>query len=486
MARPPLYLAIDQGTHATRAAVLSRSGETLASALRPVALATPLPGRAEQDPEALLQSVVEVLDTLAQALGPERAARVRSAGLATQRATLVCWDHRTGVPLTPALSWQDTRAAELLSGLQADTAEIQARTGLRLSPHYGASKLRWCLEHVPEVRLAGAAGRLTCGPLASFLLARLLAHRPRLVDPGNASRTLLWNPATRDWDPWLLTRFGVPRAILPASVPSRHPDGTLDFGGRQLPVALVMGDQPAALLANGAAAGSAFVNLGTGAFILCPAPKRAIDAAAPPTLLQTTLMADRKHATLALEGTVNGAGSALAAFAAASGIPDLAERLPAWLASHTEPPLYLNGIGGVGSPLWQPHFASRFTADAPPEAQAVAVVESIVFLVAWNLELMRATPGVTVSSLVASGGLSTLDGLCQRLADLVGLPVLHHPNHEATTRGLAYLLADAPADWRVGEPARFEPHPDTALERRYAAWRAAMLAQVGVGEAPTQ
>src|SRR4030095_11609205 len=138
-----------------------------------------------------------------------RARDIVAAGLACQRSTVVCWDRADGRALSPALSWQDRREAGFLEQLSDRAGWIRERTGLVLSPHYGANKLRWCLETLPEVRAAAASDRLAAGPLASFLASRLLPEQPVCVDPSNAARTLLFDPATQDWVPELLDAFRV-------------------------------------------------------------------------------------------------------------------------------------------------------------------------------------------------------------------------------------------------------------------------------------
>ncbi len=219
MARPAeaYFLALDQGGHSSRALVFSATGEVITQAQKAVATHAPHPNWVEQDAQALVDSLRSVIADVHATLG-RNAKHVRSAGLATQRSNCVCWDRRDGQALSPALSWQDRRAQRWLENLPLDDVWLRARTGLQRSPHYGASKLRWCLDHLPAVREAVAARRLACGPLASFLAANLLRERPLLIDPANAARTLLWNLSERDWDAELLQLFGIERDFLPRTV----------------------------------------------------------------------------------------------------------------------------------------------------------------------------------------------------------------------------------------------------------------------------
>src|SRR5262249_24664604 len=248
------------------------------------------------------------------------------------------------------------------------------------SPHYGASKLRWCLDNLPHARKS-----LAFGPLASFLLFKLLAERPLVADPANASRTLLFDADRRDWSPELLALFGIPAGALPRCVPSRHDYGTLAFGTRRVPLVVCTGDQSAALFGGGAPRpDTAYVNVGTGAFVQAIAG--AVRAAAP-RLLASVVWQEGERATYVMEGSVNGAGSALEQAARSLRLQPAAG---AWLDSRCEPPLFLNGVSGLASPWWVPNFASRFVGDGTPAERIVAVLESIAFLIAVNLGEMRA------------------------------------------------------------------------------------------------
>src|SRR5688572_23798178 len=191
-----VHVAIDQGGHATRASAWSADGTLEGAALVTIATQRNALGHVEHDPDELVGSVETALGELARIVEPQRWA---AAGLAVQRSSLVCWNAADGRALSPVISWQDTRGAAWLRGLSRRAGDVQRLTGLVLSPHYGASKLRWCLDHLPEVRAAAAQSRLAAGPLAAFLLHRLLEERPFLADASTAARTLLWSPFERAW-----------------------------------------------------------------------------------------------------------------------------------------------------------------------------------------------------------------------------------------------------------------------------------------------
>lgn len=454
-------LALDLGGQSARAVVFDDAGAVVAEAGAPIETGHPGEARVEHDPGQVVGALRAAIDGVAGAGGD-----VVAAGLATQRSSIVCWNRTDGTPLSPVISWQDRRGADQVKALASHAAGVRAATGLVLSPHYGASKLRWCLDNLPGVARAHADGTLAFGPIASFALFRLLDERPLLVDAANASRTQLWDFRSRDWSPQLLELFGVPRPALPDCVPNAHGYGHLRLGARRVPLTVCTGDQSAALFARGAPDDrAAWVNIGTGAFVQRPAGDGPAEIRG---LLSSVVWQDADATTYVAEGTVNGAAAALNIVCEQVGV-DAVD--PAWLAADGDFPLYLNGVGGLGSPWWQADFESRFVGDGEPPQLVAAVVESIVFMLAVNIELMGA------DSVIVSGGLSQLDGLCARLADVTGLVVERPVVHEATARGLAWLVAGRPADWPdPGEPSRFEPSANPALSGRYRRWREAMPA----------
>lgn len=463
-------LALDQGGHASRALVFDGTGSVVARA--ETAVATRRDGdRVEQNPEELASSLLDVARRATADAGP-----CHACGLATQRSSIVCWDRNTGQPLSPVLSWQDRRATDRLRPLEPRAEQVGQITGLRLSPHYGASKLAWCLAEIPAVHRARREGSLAAGPLASFLLARLLRERPCLADPANAARTLLYDRRAYDWSPEMLAMFGLPPAILPAAVPSRYRFGHLRLDGPDLPLTVCTGDQSAALFAAGMPGpGTVFINAGTGAFL-----QQAVTAPASPSRLLAGLAWHGTATTVhTIEATVNGAGAALSRAAREEDVSEdaLFDGLPEALAANREPPLFLNGVGGLGSPYWQPRFTSRYVGRGDAPARFTAVVESIVFLVAVNLEEM-ATQRATPRRIVLTGGLAKLDGFARRLAAVSGLTVERPGYTEATARGLGWLVAGRPGNWQEPAWQRDEPAEDDALRRRYRRWRRAMEAAV--------
>ncbi len=470
-AAPGLVLALDQGGHGSRAVLFDSSGCELAAAHVPVATTRDGEDIVEQGADELVRSLqVAARDACESEVARHQA--VVAAGLATQRSTVVCWERSTGRALTAAISWQDRRNAAWLERLRPHAAAIRDMTGLVLSAHYGASKLRWCLDHVPAVQRAARAHDLAAGPLSSFLLARLLDERPVVADPANASRTLLFDPAALDWSPELLDAFDVDAGQLPRCVPTRHPFGHMTVAARRIPLTACSGDQSAAAFAFGSPRRSvALVNVGTGAFV-----QRAADARMPlpDGLLRSVLRSDESGAaTYSHEGTVNGAGSAIDWLRDRVAV-DVERALSSLeVAAGAQVPLFMNGVGGLGAPFWDPDFPAEFVGSGDDLRQLVAVVESIAFLLAMNLERMQ--QAAPLDRIFISGGLSRVDYLCRALADVSGLPVDRYAVREATARGIAFLAAGEPRTWSAPSIEQtFAPSSNVRLAERFVAWRREM------------
>ncbi len=456
-----LVLALDQGGQSSRAVVFDAAGRSIARAHHEVSEARSGDDRVEQDPEEIVRSLRRATKDALKFL-KKRSVDLVAAGLATQRSSVVAWDKTTGGALTPVISWQDRRAQSRIDDVAESAALFRERTGLRLSPHYGASKLAWMIAEVPAVGAALRDGRLALGPLSSFLAFRLLDERPFVADPANASRTLLWNVETRAFDPALCDLFGVPMSVLPKCVTTRAAHGSLDIGARKIPMNVISGDQSAALFASGEPrSDDVYVNFGTGAFVQRTFTGAAVEM---PRLLQSVVFADEKAVKYAIEGTVNGGGSALRFAIEALDMHDIEPDLEGWLVRETDPPLFVNGVSGLGAPYWKPSVESRFVGEGSRESKVVAVLESVVFLVQAILREMQsvfAPPRIVH----VSGALAQLDGLCQRRADLAQVPDERADDPEATARGLAWLVHSAP-NFSVRETQRFEPKANAALRDR--------------------
>ncbi|MCZ6560500.1 MAG: FGGY family carbohydrate kinase [Gammaproteobacteria bacterium] len=476
-------LALDQGGHATRALVFDESGDTVAECVVEIGICHPSPGWVEHDAVKLIESVGECLEQIAAQLGT-RTTKVGSAALCTQRSSIVCWSKKTGDPLSAIISWQDTRAAENLRGLSLSDSEVTEITGLPRSPHYGASKLRWCLDHLADVQSARQQNDLAFGPLASFILFNLSQGKTFAVDPANASRTLLWDIHTGNWSSRLLNAFEIDQQLLPAIKPNRHDWCDLQLGDTTVPLTVVTGDQSAVPFAfSDQPVDRLFLNLGTGAFLQRPIR----EYQSCEGLLSSVLLRDNDNSMFALEGTINGAGAALSWFADTQQIDEdeLFGLLPDWLASIEDPPLFINAIGGLAAPFWVSDAESMFIGDGGTGEQAVAVTESIAFLIKANLQSMEnCMPDV--KKIIASGGLAELDGLLQRVADLSGVSVLRSTNLQATAYGGARLAN--PALPTLTMETQFAPNANNAIaiNKRYQEWRKHLEKAIDKKKAGTQ
>jgi glycerol kinase len=459
-------LALDQGSHASRACIFDAHGTLLASASVPVATRHGPPLHVEQDATELVDSVrAAAMQALQQARRQVPGLEPLAAGLAVQRSTIVCCQRSDGAALTPALSWQDRRNATWLEGLSARASRVRAITGLPLSPHYGAAKFRWCLDHVPAVARAATAGERAW------------------VDVANAARTQLFDSARLDWSAELLADFGIERRWLPDCAPTQGDWGTLRLGSFAVPLRAVTGDQSAVPYAAGDAdVDTVYVNLGTGAFIQRPLAARPAD---PEPLLGSVLWGAADRAVYSLEGTVNGAGSAVSWFCER----EHCDEAPLWSAleslDNAAPlPLFLNGVGGLGSPWWRTSMESRFIEAAPGAGAAAAeptlarfaaLIESVAFMIGANAKLLAQRAGPPRRVLLA-GGMSRSAWLCRRLATLLDLPV-QTIDAEASARGVARLAdPDFSAHWPLAPGSRYLPGRDDALLDRYARYAAAVAA----------
>jgi len=286
-----------------------------------------------------------------------------------------------------------------------------------------------------------------------------------LVDHANASRTLLWNLQQRDWDSKLLGYFDISPRVLPQCKPICYDYGTIRDS--TIPVRAANGDQTAALYASGMpSVNTVTVNIGTGAFVLLPIDN---PSTRPDGLLAGISYSNAQSGSYYIEGTVNAAGAALEWAARSFGLGDFEQRLSGWLEAIEVPTLFINTLGGLGSPWWQDGPAARFLdAEVSGPEALVAVIESCIFLLQVNIVLLQ-TVNPAIDTIQISGGLSRFDGLCQRLANLADINVYRPLQTEASARGIAWQAAGSAADWpAAGEGTTFTPMADRGLHDRYS------------------
>ncbi len=360
-----------------------------------------------------------------------------AAGIACQRSTVMIWNKQSGQPLHAALSWADRRAHAWMQTVSVDPHWVRSITGLRWSPYYGIGKLRWLLQHVPEAEILKQQQCLGLGPLVSFAVQQLTGQYS--VDESIAARTLLWNVVQRGWEAPLCALAQIPMELLPPVKSTLADYGYLH--ARNIPLKLVIADQSAALHALDVPDDAVFINIGTGAFMFCRAPLATWNDAA---LLNSLISSDANQQSFAIEATVNGAGAALQWAAQHLGLSDAELKT---CTSNFEkikaPPVFINTVSGLGSPWWQAGDETRWldAETISTDAKIAGVIESIIFLIAHNIE--RMAHHLRLREIYLSGGVSNIAGFAQCLANLTDMPVKLAQQSETTVYGAARLLANS-------------------------------------------
>jgi len=484
----PVILALDQGTTSSRAIVFDHAGRVVASAQREFRQIFPRAGWVEHDPEEIWSSQERVaVEALAKAdLKPSDVAAI---GITNQRETTIVWDRKTGKPIHNASVWQDRRTAdfcdELKRGGHADT--IQQKTGLVIDAYFSGSKLRWILDNVAGSRDRANRGELAFGTVDTWLLYKLTGGAVHATDVSNASRTMLFNIHTGQWDDELLTLLQVPREVLPDVRPSSQKLGSTEAKllGAPVVIAGVAGDQQAALFGQTCfTRGLAKNTYGTGCFMLMNVGKEAV--LSKHKLLTTVAWDIGAGTEYALEGSVFIGGAVVQWLRDGLGIIKTSadvERLAATV-SDTGGVYLVPAFAGLGAPHWDQYARGTITGITRGTTAAHfarAALESIAFQVADVLHLMQKDSGVQIKELRVDGGAASNDLLMQFQADLLGVPVVRPKVTETTALGAAYLaglnvgywggLKDVEANWEIDRS--FEP----AMPRDRAAHRLRRWAQ---------
>lgn len=490
MPLPRFILALDQGTSSSRAILFDRAGTPVATAQREFAQHYPQPGWVEHDAmEIWLSQLAVARDTLAQAgVG---VAEVAAIGIANQRETTVLWDRATGQPVAPAIVWQDRRTAAACEQLRAQGAAplIQQKTGLMVDPYFSATKIAWLLDHVPGARARAERGELAVGTIDSWLVWQLSGSRRHVTDVSNASRTSLLNIHTRAWDDDLLALFRVPRAVLPAVVPSSGvlADTDASLFGQSLPIAGMAGDQQAATFGQACLEpGMAKNTYGTGLFMLMNTGREPI--VSRHRLLSTIGWELDGATTYALEGSVFMGGATIQWLRDGLGLIRSAEEINTLAAECTssEGVCFVPAFAGLGAPHWDPYARGTLlglTRGSTRAHIARAALEAIALQTVDVLTAMEADSGIKVRELRVDGGAARSDLLMQIQADLLGRPVVRPAVVETTALGAAYLAGIATSfwsgtgeitrQWRVAR--RFEPAlSDAERASRLAHWHRAV------------
>ena len=465
-------LALDQGTTSSRAIVFDRAGQAVATAQREFRQIFPRPGWVEHDPMEIWSSQLSVAREALAAVHAD-AKDVAAIGITNQRETTLVWDKASGQPIGNAIVWQDRRTAELCERLAAEGLGplFSSHTGLLLDPYFSATKLVWVLGQDPSLRARAERGELAFGTVDSWLVWKLSGGAVHVTDVTNASRTLLYNIHTHQWDDKLLQVLNVPRALLPAVVPSSGEIARTEplLFGAPLVIAGIAGDQQAALFGQRCVRPGMVKNTyGTGCFMLMhtgPTP-----VASNHKLVTTVAWRTPSETDYALEGSVFVAGAIVQWLRDGLGIIDSSAEVEALAASVPDNGgVYLvPALAGLGAPHWDP--AARgailgLTRGATKAHIARAALESIAYQSLDLAEAMQQDSGIDVAELRVDGGAARNDLLMQIQADLLGVPVVRPRITETTALGAAYLAGlgvgfwDDPEtldrQWQVDR--RFEP-----------------------------
>ena len=483
-------LALDQGTTSSRAIVFDHAGAILAMAQQEFRQIYPDAGWVEHDPADIWESqLATAREALRKSgLSPHQLAAI---GITNQRETTVIWERATGRPIHNAIVWQDRRTAGFCDSLRTDghSDRVQRITGLVLDAYFSGSKIRWLLDHIPDARRRAENGELAFGTVDTWLLWKLTEGRLHLTDATNASRTLLYNLRTGDWDSEMLRLFQIPRALLPEIRSSSEVYGESVAGilGAPVPIAGMAGDQQSALFGqNCFDRGYAKNTYGTGCFLLMNVGNEPV--ASRHQLITTVAWKTGQQTEFALEGSVFIGGAVVQWLRDGLGIVRSSSEIEALASSVPDSGgVYLvPAFAGLGAPHWDQYARGTITGltrGTTSAHLARAALEGIAFQVADVLEVMRTDSGIPMDQLRVDGGASANDLLMQFQADILQVPVVRPRVTETTALGAAYLAGLATAFWKTRDEVRaawqvdrtFDPRMDAALaNHRRERWNEAL------------
>ncbi|MCH8531553.1 MAG: glycerol kinase GlpK [Saccharospirillum sp.] len=443
-----VILSIDQGTTSSRAILFDKAGVPLHSAQQEFKQIFPENGWVEHDPEDIWESTLTVCRQVLKEAGLQ-ADQVAGIGITNQRETTLVWDRATGKPVYNAIVWQDRRTADYCKQLQkADRASwVAEKTGLLLDPYFSGTKLRWILENVDGVRERAKKGELAFGTVDTFLLWRLTGGKVHATDATNASRTLMFNIHTQQWDSALLDMLDIPRNLLP-----KVKDSAADFGqtdaeifGTPIPVAGVAGDQQAALVGQACfKPGMAKSTYGTGCFLILNTGKQPLQSRNK--LLTTVGYRLKGEVTYALEGSIFMAGATMQwlrdgiqLIKNAAESSTLAEQVTAQQTVYLVP-----AFTGLGAPYWDPNARGAIlgmTRDTGIAEIVTAGLQSVGYQTSDLVDAMHADGAHELQALRVDGGMVVNDWAMQFLSDILGAAVDRPEVTETTALGAAMLAA---------------------------------------------
>lgn len=484
--------ALDQGTTSTRFMIFDHQGSVVSVAQEEHEQIFPQPGWVEHDPEEVWSRTQTVIAQALDGAGLS-ASDLAGIGITNQRETTVMWDRTTGESVHNAIVWQDTRTSDLVTELALDGGQdrFRAQTGLPLATYFAGPKIRWMLDHVPGLAERAETGDILFGTMDSFILWHLTggpAGGVHVTDVTNASRTLLMDLATLDWDDDLLAAIGIPRAVLPGIRSSSEVYAEAVGPAAGVPIAGILGDQQAALFGQACYdVGEAKNTYGTGCFMLLNTGEQLVPSASG---LLTTVgyrLGDAPP-VYALEGSIAVTGSLVQWLRDNLGLIESAPEVEALAASVDDNGgvYFVPAFSGLFAPYWRSDARGvivGLTRYANKGHIARAVLEATAWQTREVLDAMRTDSGVDLSSLKVDGGMVYNDLLMQFQSDVLGVPVIRPIVSETTALGAAYAAGLATGFWaglddlrgNWGEAKRWEPAMDEAdRSRQYAEWKKAV------------
>ena len=451
-------MALDAGTTSNRCILFDQEGRVRAAAQKEFPQIFPKPGWVEHDAREIWATQLGVAVEAMGKIGAT-AADIAAIGITNQRETTVVWDRATGEPVYNAIVWQCRRTSAYCAELKARgyAEAIRRKTGLVVDAYFSGPKIRWILDNVPGARRRAEAGELLFGTVETWLIWLLTGGRVHVTDYSNASRTMLFNINTLDWDEELLDLMDIPRSMLPTPVPSSQVYGETDpgFFGRSIPIAGAAGDQQAALFGQACfTPGQAKNTYGTGCFLLMNTGDKPVFSSSG--LVTTVAWGLGSRVSYALEGSIFVAGAAIQWLRDEMRLIDSAadSEYHAGKVADTAGCYVVPAFTGLGAPYWDQYARGAIvglTRGVNKNHIIRATLESIAYQVSDVLEAMRADSGIALTSLKVDGGASSNNVLMQLQADILQVTVHRPVCVETTALGAAYLAGLAVGYWSSQE-----------------------------------
>ena len=479
-------LALDQGTTSSRAILFTPKGEPVSSAAYELPPIYPSEGWVECNASEIWGSQIRAVERAMRTVGAT-ARDILTVGITNQRETTIVWEKDTGNPIYNAIVWQCRRTASVCDELKEKglSETVRQKTGLIIDAYFSATKLAWILDHVEGARERAKRGELCFGTVDSWLLYNLTGGKVHATDYSNASRTMLFNINTLEWDKELLALFDIPECIMPKVLPSAHRFGYTDTAilGREIPISGIAGDQQAALFGQGCVnAGDVKNTYGTGGFMLMNVGEKPI--LSENGLLTSIAWGIDGKVNYALEGSVFICGAAIGWLRDSLGILENAAESEALARSVKDSGgvCFVPAFVGLGAPYWDPYARGAILGITRGTTKAHitrATLEAMAYQTADVIALMQKESGQTLSALRVDGGATANNLLLQIQADVLGLPILRPSCIETTALGAASLagLAENCLDASAKNTTftRFDPKmQENERVERLALWHKAV------------